>query len=487
MSLDLCADIDVGEKMWTCLGRVSGFVSAYIRNELWSQAITSLQARKCSTSFITEHFLQPLIRRWSSWWKFLLRYTMSVQAAIDGAEVWKSTFAAFYGTLIVTKYSYFVSMDALGCAMFSAKRFGSRHVWDDDIWGARCLMRAHWVTLYLVWLACVVRCLAWIRLGCAPLSRAEPCKAAISGAEVGVKRLRAWDRHCPLTCRAELRRCFMNCSYRPHNQFLLLQFSCESAHQVGKVEQVTTSSVSLWIRMLHWHFIMPVVVEPLNDLNNSCMCFSLMQAYWKISVEIHLIFIFNCRISLRGPQLDAQPILLKTPLFAMLIAVFITPDSGRWLGHRQPTARALFFWHTRRTTSLATLTTPRPTGKLSTQQPLRLYVKISHHSRQVLWMILPFRLRRIQLFVFTVTCRGFLLNSWLDGQTRSLWSVEVLRVCLRQLFLQKPESVSLCWRLQVTLVRRVFFHYLFLFLCVRVCVRDREGKGEWEWKKGDRE
>ena len=70
--------------------------------------------------------------------------------------------------------------------MFSAKRLGSRHVWHDDIWGVRCLMRALWVTLYLVWSACVVRCLAWIRLGCAPLSRAEPCKAAFSGADLDV-------------------------------------------------------------------------------------------------------------------------------------------------------------------------------------------------------------------------------------------------------------------------------------------------------------
>ena len=76
----------------------------------------------------------------------------------------KINLTAFYGTL-VRKYTFFVSMDALGCAMFicSAKRFGSRHVWHDDIWGVRCLMRAHWVTLYLVWLACVARYLAWRR------------------------------------------------------------------------------------------------------------------------------------------------------------------------------------------------------------------------------------------------------------------------------------------------------------------------------------
>ena len=110
---------------------------------------------------------------------------MSVQASINGADVWKSISRPFTVRLIVREYTYFVSMDALGCAMFSAKRFGPRHVWHDDIWGMRCLMRAHWVTLYLVWLACVARYLVWRRLGCAPLSRAEPCKA--SGAEVGVK------------------------------------------------------------------------------------------------------------------------------------------------------------------------------------------------------------------------------------------------------------------------------------------------------------
>ena len=53
---------------------------------------------------------------------------MSVQAAIDGAEVRKSISRPFTVHLFVTKYTYFVSMDALGCAMFSAKRFGSRHV-----------------------------------------------------------------------------------------------------------------------------------------------------------------------------------------------------------------------------------------------------------------------------------------------------------------------------------------------------------------------
>ena len=122
----------------------------------------------------------------------LMEISSSLHHERSGINQWcrgvKINLTAFYGTLICQKVHLFRPYGCfgyIGCAMFSAKRFGSRHVWHDDIWGVRSLMRAHWVTLYLVWLACVARYLAWRRLGCAPLSRAEPCKAAISGAEVG--------------------------------------------------------------------------------------------------------------------------------------------------------------------------------------------------------------------------------------------------------------------------------------------------------------
>ena len=54
--------------------------------------------------FFTGHFFQPPISQWSSWWKVLLCYTKSVQAAIDGAEVRKSISGAFTVHLFVTKY-----------------------------------------------------------------------------------------------------------------------------------------------------------------------------------------------------------------------------------------------------------------------------------------------------------------------------------------------------------------------------------------------
>ena len=73
---------------------------------------------------------QPPIRWWSSWSKFLPRYIMSVQAAIDGVVVRKSIPRAFTVHVLVTKYTCFVSMGALSCAMLCR-----------DVWVAPCLIQ----------------------------------------------------------------------------------------------------------------------------------------------------------------------------------------------------------------------------------------------------------------------------------------------------------------------------------------------------------
>ena len=73
--------------------------------------------------------------------KLLLLHVMSFRAAlflIDcvlGRGI-KNRSHGLYGTRITHKlYTYVVSMEALGCAMFSAKRFGLRHV-DTKRFGA---------------------------------------------------------------------------------------------------------------------------------------------------------------------------------------------------------------------------------------------------------------------------------------------------------------------------------------------------------------
>ena len=73
-------------------------------NELWSQAITGgLQARKCSTSFITEHFPTTSMIK-------LMEISSSVHHERSdsnrfGAEVWKSISRPFTVHLFVTKYT----------------------------------------------------------------------------------------------------------------------------------------------------------------------------------------------------------------------------------------------------------------------------------------------------------------------------------------------------------------------------------------------
>ena len=63
----------------------------------------------------------------------------------------------------------------LGRARYDSKRFGAYAVWCEHVEPCCVWFGKVWVARRLV-----VR-----RLDCAPLSCAEPCKAAISGTEVG--------------------------------------------------------------------------------------------------------------------------------------------------------------------------------------------------------------------------------------------------------------------------------------------------------------